>query len=108
MTNAINSSTGLSALRAASRVMNNSAHQVANVNTPEFKSGSSSLTDMAPGVRASIDPGGQPADANHGPSNVSLANETATQIGMQTLYRANLASIRTEDEILGTAIDIKR
>ena len=96
MTNGINSSTSVSALRAASRVMNNSAHQVANVTTPEFKSGSASLTDMAPGVQASIDPGGQPDDANQGPSNVSLARETVTQIGAQSLYSANLASLRTD------------
>ena len=108
MTNGINSSIGLSAVRAASRVISNSAHQVANVSTAGFRSGSSHLTDMAPGVRASIDPGGQPTDAKQGLSDVSLTRETTTQIGAQSLYRANLASLRTEDEILGTAINIKR
>ena len=108
MTNGINRSIGLSAVRAASRVMNNSAHQVANVSTAEFKSGSSHLTDMAPGVSASTDPGGQPTGAEQGLSDVNLTRETTTQIGAQSLYRANLASLRTEDEILGTAINIKR
>ncbi len=108
MANGINSSIGLSALRAASRVMSNSAHQVANVTTADFKSGSSHLTDQAPGVSALVDPGGQPTDAQQGLSDVNLVRETTTQISAQSLYRANLASLRTEDEILGTAIDIKR
>ena len=63
---------------------------------------------MAPGVSASIDPGGQPTDAKQGLYDVNLVRETTTQIGAQSLYRANLASLKAEDEILGTAIDIKR
>ena len=108
MTNGINSSIGLSGVTAASRVLNNSAHQVANANTSDFRAGTSSLVDRAPGVRAVTDPGGQTDAVNDRPSNVSLARETATQMGAQALYRANLATIRTEDEVLGTAIDIKR
>ena len=42
------------------------------------------------------------------PSNVSIGREAVTQMAAQSLYRANLASIRTEDEVLGQAIDIKR
>ena len=108
MVNGINSGIGLSGVTAASRVLGNSAHQVANVNTSDFKAGTSSLVDRAPGVRAVVDPGGQTDETNERPSNVSLTRETATQIGAQALYRANLASIRTEDEVLGAAIDIKR
>ena len=108
MANGIIGNVGLSALRAASRVMNNSAHQVANVNTADFKTGASTLSDMAPGVRATIDPGGQTITENKAASDVSLAGEVVTQIGAQGMYQANLASLRTEDEVLGTAIDIKR
>ena len=108
MTNGINGNIGLSALRAASRMLNNSAHQVANVNTSDFKAGASTLSDMAPGVRATIDPGGQTTTESKAPSDVSLTREVVTQIGAQRMYQANLASLRTEDEILGTAIDIKR
>ena len=108
MADGINGTIGLSALRAASRVVNNSAHQVANINTADFKTGSSTLADMAPGVRATIDPGGQTVTENKAPSDVSLTREVVTQIGAQGMYQANLASLRTEDEILGTAIDIKR
>ena len=108
MINSILGTTALSSLRAAGQVMRNSAHQVANVNTGGFEAGSTTLGDAAPGVRAQEQPGGQVQDNRNQHSNVSLAHETVTQIAAQTMYSANLASIKTEDEVLGTVIDLTR
>ena len=90
------------------RTLSNSAHQTANATTPGCQAGATALVDEAPGVRAVTDPGGQDPAALDELSNVSLGREAVTQMAAQSLYRANLASIRTEDEVLGQAIDIKR
>ena len=108
MTSGISSNTALTGLRAATRTLGNSAHQTANATTPGFRAGATALVDDAPGVRAVTDPGGQDPAALDEPSNVSIGREAVTQMAAQSLYRANLASIRTEDEVLGQAIDIKR
>jgi len=108
MVNSTLGTTALSGLRAASQVTRNSAHQVANVNTDGFEAGSTTLSDEAPGVRAEEQPGGQVQAKMNLHSDVSLARETATQIAAHTMYGANLASIKTEDEVLGTVIDLTR
>jgi len=108
MVNSTLSTTALSGLRAAGQVMRNSAHQVANVSTDGFEAGSTTLSDAAPGVRAQEQPGGRVQAKKNQHSDVSLAHETVAQITAQTMYSANLASIKTEDEVLGTVIDLTR
>jgi flagellar hook protein FlgE len=108
MVNPILGTTALSGLRAAGQVLRNSAHQVANVNTSGFEAGSTSLSDQAPGVQANEEPGGRTAAKSVQPSSTSLAQEAVTQVGAQAMYNANLASIKTEDEVLGTLIDMNR
>jgi len=100
-------SIGLSGLKAATKVLNNSAHNVANTNTPGFEPGRTLLEDAKPGVRARVETGGVAPDSNEALSSVGLAQETVTQIGASAMYRANLTSIKVEDELLGTLLDTK-
>jgi flagellar hook protein FlgE len=100
-------SIGLSGLKAAAKVLNNSAHNVANINTPGFEPGRTLLEDAQPGVKARVETGGVAADNSAAFSSVDLAQETVTQIGASAMYSANLASIKTEDELIGTLLDTK-
>ncbi len=99
---------GLSGLQAAAKVQNNSAHNVANINTPGFEPGRTTLEEAREGVRASVETGGVAATSDRDYSSVGIGEEMVAQITASTMYRANLASIKTEDEILGTLLDTKR
>lgn len=53
------------------------------------------------------------SDRGHGPtqvelSNVNLADEAVTQIIAQRGFEANISTLRTADDMLGTILDMKR
>lgn len=109
----------LSGLTAFSTQVAVTAHNLANVNTDGFKK---SRTEMAAvesgGVRSAIqkDETAGPTILNntgYGPaqlelSNVDLAEEAVNQIIGQRGFEANLQSIKTSDEMLGTILDIRK
>ncbi len=99
---------GLSGLQAATKVQNNSAHNVANINTAGFEPGRTSLEEVPEGVRATVQTGRANPRAESDYSSVDIGQEMVTQITASAMYRANLASIQTEDEVLGTLLDTKR
>ncbi len=106
----------LSALRAFGQKLAVTANNIANMNTNGFK-GSQAILEEAPpnGVTASISrietPGAPlpPEEATSGPkesSNVAVEEEMVNLITAKQGYTANLKTIKLQDEVLGTLLDI--
>ncbi|MBW1863067.1 MAG: hypothetical protein JRJ02_11945 [Deltaproteobacteria bacterium] len=108
---------GLSALRAFGEKMAVTSNNVANVNTEEFKKSRAILKEGSNGdVQVEIErvntPGPTIVEINDGKmtekelSNVDLAEEITQTMLAQRGYEANLTTIKTLDEMLGTLVDI--
>lgn len=118
----------LSALQANQFRQDVSANNVANVNTDGFKastvqtSDAAYINDIGQGTRVSgayapprpgpmaIDTASAPTSA--GPamaeqSNTDLITEMTGQIGAQNAYGANIAMLRTADDVAQTLMDLK-
>ncbi len=105
----------LSALGAFGKKMDVSANNVANVDTEGFKKTQALLEDGDAGVVVTLSrvntPGG-PLPSQDGAgntrqsSNVDLAEEIVDQHISKSAYQANAATIKTEDEMLGSLFDI--
>jgi len=109
----------LSGLTAFSTQVAVTADNVANVTTDGFKKSRTELIAVeSGGVRSAIQ-----KDETAGPtilnntgygsaqlelSNVDLAEETIDRIIGQRGFEANIQTIKTADEILGTTLDIKK
>ena len=109
----------LSGLTAFSTQVAITAHNVANITTDGFKKSRAELIAVeSGGVRSAIqkDETAGPTILNntgYGPaqlelSNVDLAEESVNQILGQRGFEANIQTIKTADEILGTILDIKK
>ena len=123
----------LSGLALQSKRIANSASNVANISSTGVRTDPPNANDegFVPhrvqataepegGVRASLhattppavlryDPGAPDADAEGlvARPNVSLVEETVTQIDAKRAYQANLAVIKTMDEMIGSLLDLK-
>jgi len=107
----------LSALNAFDKKMNVIANNVANVETERFKKSRATLVE-GPGNSVNVeitqpeDPGPPAVEVTDGQieekemSNVDLAEEIPQSIVAQKGYEANLATIRTQDEMLNSILDI--
>jgi flagellar basal-body rod protein FlgC len=109
----------LSGLGAYAKQVEVSANNVANVNTDEFKKSHTELVSVETGgvlpVVRRDDSAGPTVlrDSGYGPilvelSNVDLGEEAVNQILAQRGFEANLHTLRTSDDLLGTILDIKR
>ena len=110
-------SSSISSINAHGEKMGVTANNVANVNSEEFKKSRAVLEE---GVRSHVEvdisrvdtPGPLVSEVIDGErvekelSNVDLAEEITQTIPTQRGYEANLAVIRTRDEILHHIIDI--
>jgi len=95
---------GLSGMRAAQRQLDSHAHNVANVQTPDFRrqvttqtarretGGVDTQTAREPGVSAPFD---------------RLADDLVSQRMSLYSFAANLRTVQTEDRMLGTLLDTK-
>ena len=119
--------TSLSALGAFGVGMQMTAHNIANVNTPEFNAGrvryetgpegygvrvGEISRDTSPGPLIPVPPPDSVtlSAAGYGVregSNVSLEREFVQLISTENGYSANATVISTYDEIAGTVIDMK-
>lgn len=102
---------GLSGMRLNADRIRVTANNIANMNTPGFQAG-------APGVSAEPasnenaletragDSGASTPDLPE-PSNVDLAKEMANLIIAKHGYTANIKTVKTADELLGTLLNIK-
>ncbi len=106
----------LSGIQAGSRILGASAHNIANAQTESFKRTRATLEESSAGgviVSFSRDqrPGPQlptgddPFTFREG-SNVELEEELIHTLEATNLIEANLASVRTQDKILGSLLDI--
>jgi flagellar hook protein FlgE len=117
MTGGISSS--LTALTAFGTKLHVTANNVANANTKGFKYSRVTPVEGVPqGVRAVVErigsPGPQvPVESSQGPaieelSTVDLGQEMADMILSQRAFEANVHALRTQDEAVGTLLDIIR
>ena len=108
--------TGLAAFATQIAV---TAHNVANVNTNGFKKSRTELVAVETGGVLPVvqkDKSAGPSilnDTGHGPaqlelSNVDLGEETVNQILAQRGFEANISTLKTADDMLGTILDIKK
>ena len=106
----------MSSLQAHERKMNVNANNIANVNTNGFKRDRAILREGQAGdVQVSISKDMSPAPedplapdapgAEKELSNVDLADELTGMIPAEIGYKANLKTIRSRDEMIGTLLD---
>lgn len=111
--------TALSGLNAFGKQLEVSAHNVANVNTDGFKSSRTELVEAQNGGVLPVvqkDDSAGPAvlkDTSQGPrqvelSNVDLGQEAVSQIIAQRGFEANLRTLKTADDLLGSILDTKK
>ncbi len=106
----------LSGVQAGGRLLGASAHNIANSLTENFKRTQATFEqspaggvvvnltqDQRPGPQLAT--GDDPFTLREG-SNVELAEELVHTLEATHLIQANLASIRTQDKVLGTLLDI--
>ena len=92
--------TALSGLNAASVRLDTSAHNIANTLTPGFRR-QTVVQQALPGggVAASVERAAAPGE--------SLADDLVGQISASLVYKANLKVVQTQDEIMGSLLDVK-
>lgn len=100
-------SMGLSGMNTAALGMAVSANNVANVNTKDFKAKRMEQEDLAQGGTrpAAIRESEEPSTPEG--SNVDLASEFTNQITQSGAYKANLKVIEAQNQLLGTALNLK-
>ncbi|HEY9202839.1 MAG TPA: hypothetical protein VIM82_00790 [Sulfurimonas sp.] len=100
----MNVSNNISSVQAHQTMMNSSANNVANVNSEKYVPTDvrmqSSENSVTPNVRRADDNG----SAN---SQSDLSKELTDQIVVEDVTAANVAAIRTQDEMLGSLLDTK-
>lgn len=96
------SSIGSSGLQAAQLRLDASAHNVANMNTPGYRRQAVEQQAVAEGagVRATVQRQ-QEAEA------VALEKEAVEQMSATYAFKANLHTIKTQDEMMGALLDVK-
>ncbi len=109
----------LSGLTAFSTQLDVSAHNVANVMTNEFKKSRTEFVALETGGVLPVIQKNESAgpfilnNTGYGPallelSNVDLGEETANQITGRRGFEANLQTIKTTDDMLGSLLDIMK
>jgi flagellar basal-body rod protein FlgC len=101
----------LSGMQAAQTQLLVGADNIANLNTPGFKS---SRVDLAEGPGGGVQVADIQKDNTPGPlgpdgeegSNVDVASEMVGLSQARTLYTANAMVVRTADQMTGTLLDI--
>ncbi len=111
--------TALSGLSGFTKQVEVTGHNLANVNTEEFKKSNTELVSVETGGVLPVirkDESAGPTvltDRDHGSptvalSNVDLGGETIDLIIGQRGFEANLQTLNTADQMLGTILDVKR
>ncbi len=107
-------SSSISGIKAAFKMLDVSAHNTANLNTDGFKGQKVNLTENAVGgvnstVETSTNPGPQylagDGSVTEG-SNTNLAEETVNKMLASHYLSANIAALKTSDEMQDSLLDI--
>ncbi|MDT8338492.1 MAG: hypothetical protein RQ763_04765 [Sulfurimonas sp.] len=100
----MNVSNNISSLQAHQTMMNSSANNVANVNSDRYVPTDvriqSSENSVTPNVRKADDNGSLSSQSE-------LSKEITDQIIVQNATAMNVTAIKTQDDILGSLLDIK-
>lgn len=101
----MNISSNISSIQAHQTLMDNNAHNIANVNTDGFvpKDGTISESSQS-SVRANLS---EATDNGSELSQTDLSTELTDQIVIEKAVAANVSAIRTQDEMFGSLLDIK-
>ena len=98
-------SSNVSSIQANQVFLNNSANNVANVNTDGFVPSDTTLSDSTNG---NVVANTRSATNNGSPSSqTDLAKEIPDQINILDSVKANVSAIKTQDEMFGSLLDIK-
>ncbi len=111
--------TALSGMAAFTKKIEVTAHNVANVNTDGFHKSRTEFVELKTGGVLPVvqkDDSAGPAvlkDTGYGAaqvelSNVDLGEEAVSQIIAQRGFEANLSTLKTADDMLGSILDIKK
>ncbi len=100
----MNISNNISSIQANQTMMNTNANNVANVNTDGFIPSNTTISDTENSVTANT----SMADDNFSQkSQTDLAKELTDQITIQNTTEANVVTIKTQDDVLGSLLDLK-
>ncbi len=86
------------AMSAMSNWMNNSAQNVANVNTDNYNATQTTITNQNDTIVA------QSSKSTNG---TDLTTEFTDQIAIDKSFKANVETIKTQNEMLGSLLDMK-
>jgi flagellar hook protein FlgE len=100
----MNISNNISSIQAHQTMMNTNANNVANVNTDGFIPSDTRMSDGGGSVIANTRVAD---DTGSTKSQTDLAKELPDQIIVEDAVEANVVAIKTQDEILGSLLDIK-
>ncbi len=93
-------SSNISSINAHQNWLNNSAHNTANVNTEDFTPNNTTINGASENsVVANSSPASQ--------TQTDIANELTNQINIERATEANAVSIRAEDQMMGSLLDIR-
>ena len=97
----MNISANVSSLQANQTFLNTNANNIANVNTDGFRPSDTRIsTNLQANNRLADDTSSQK-------SQTDLSKEIPDQITIGGVAEANVSAIRTQDEMMGTLLDIK-
>ena len=100
----MNISPNLSSMQAHQTLMNNSAHNVANVNTDGFVPTDTTIVDNGNAITANSQ---KATDNGSEKSQTNLSKEIPDMMISQGGLAVNVTAIKTQDAMLGTLLDLK-
>ncbi len=98
----MNISTNISSIQAHQTWLNSSAQNIANVNTDEYIPTQTTINENGTKANSSL-----ATDNGSQKSQTDLAKELPDQIVVNGGISVNVTTIKTQDEMLGTLLDIK-
>ena len=100
----MNISSNISSIKAHQTMMNTSGNNVANVNSDGYVPRDTMISGAEDSVTANIREG---SDSGSKMSQTDLAKELTSQIVAEDTVAVNVSAIKTQDEMLGSLLDIK-
>lgn len=98
-------SSNVSSILSNQTYMNNDANNVANVNTDRYVPRETTINETQNGAtRANTS---LATDNGSKQSQTDLSKEITDQISIQNIEKANVQSIRTQDQMVGSLLDIR-
>ncbi|MCW8839015.1 MAG: hypothetical protein OQK11_09975 [Thiovulaceae bacterium] len=100
----MNISNNTSSVLAHQTMLNNSANNVANVNTDGFIPNNTNIINQDNSIKANLS---ESTDTGYKRSQTDLAKEIPEQMIAQDGVAVNTTAIKTQDKMFGTLLDIK-